>query len=368
MHLQTRLIWQENTRTHNVLYYATHCDVFSLGGALATLFVADIAEFGVDAGRALPQKTPSEPWWRAITNTVMGRTAQAETPEPPRPRTLRMYNFGSPRVGNPAFAESFERLMKAGRITQAYRIVNAQDVIARVPRPMLNIDYEHCGRTVLIEEPGGVGTSEGTPPDRHPDTSLGKDLWIEGESDVNRLDPVRDYRNATRSPIAEGSLLNELLRAYREASGGADATTPKPSAVEMQVLAAVANLTNDSNNGYEGPSPNESSRTPYKDNASINTRNPSNQLSEQFGALASRLSKASMTDLTTMIGIDRMYASRELQMAQSLVKGEALAHHLEDSYYAAMGRAVGFVATVGEKIVPASSPMSRGAQVALDDN
>lgn len=27
----------------------------SLGGALATLFTADIAEFGMDAGRALPQ-------------------------------------------------------------------------------------------------------------------------------------------------------------------------------------------------------------------------------------------------------------------------------------------------------------------------
>jgi hypothetical protein len=37
---------------------------------------------------------------------------------------------------------------------------------------------------------------------------------------------------------------------------------------------------------------------------------------------------------------------------QALFKGDALSHHMEDSYYAAMGRAVGFVAVVGEDVVP----------------
>ena len=52
-----------------------------------------------------------------------------------------------------------------------------------------------------------------------------------------------------------------------------------------------------------------------------------------------------------MVGIDKNYANRELQLAQSFLKGESLAHHMEDSYFEAMGRAVGFNTTVGEEIV-----------------
>ena len=35
----------------------------SLGGALATCFVMDVAQYGVDAGRGLSQLEPSENWW-----------------------------------------------------------------------------------------------------------------------------------------------------------------------------------------------------------------------------------------------------------------------------------------------------------------
>jgi hypothetical protein len=80
--------------------------------------------------------------------------------------------------------------------------------------------------------------------------------------------------------------------------------------------------------------------------------NAANPLLSQLGAVATRLSKATITDLASVIGIDRTYANREVKLVQSFLQGEALAHHLEDSYYAAMGRSVGLKAAVGEDIVP----------------
>jgi hypothetical protein len=38
-------------------------------------------------------------------------------------------------------------------------------------------------------------------------------------------------------------------------------------------------------------------------------------------------------------------------MIQSILKGEALAHHMEDEYYMAFGRACGFDAKIGEELV-----------------
>lgn len=78
----------------------------SLGGALATCFVMDVAEYGMDAGRELPQLTPLSP---------------------PRPKALKMYNFGSPRVGNDIFCNKFNSIIANGAIDEAYKIVNNQD-------------------------------------------------------------------------------------------------------------------------------------------------------------------------------------------------------------------------------------------------
>lgn len=331
----------------------------------------------------------------AIASTIMGATAEEETTAqpPPRPKTLRMYNFGSPRVGNPAFAERFGRLIEAGRIDEAYRIVNAQDVVARVPRPMLNIDYEHCGRTVLIEEPAVVlvdnsedGSSNGAATTASldevlPEIMTGSVLWIEGESDFPRFDPVRDYRNATRSPIAEGSLLNELYSAYQQAQTSPrsqDASAIKVSPPTMQGTEAMS-TNRDSCDDDDDDSEEESFATTETNVVDIQDETgmklPSNkQLLEQLGAVASRLSKTSMADLTSVFGIDRAYATREIRIAQSLFSGQALAHHLEDSYYAAMGRAVGFVAKAGEDIVPLSSekflgsPLSPEAELGSADS
>ena len=264
----------------------------SLGAALATLFIADLAEFGIDAGRALPQSEPSDAWWKAVTNTFMGKEAQVASKKPPSPKSLRLYNFGSPRVGDKLFSEHFDKLLQEKKIDQAYRIVNNKDIVARMPRTMrtLSVDYDHCGSTVLVIEP----TQE----------NADKVLWIEGESDDTEC-PVRDYDKMLSSPTGEGTLLGDLLGTFK----GDDSKVEKEE-----------------------------------------------QLFTQLGNVASkfqkRLSTVTASDITSVIGIDRSFTDREINIMQALFKGDALSNHMEDSYYAAMGRAGGFVAVVGEGVVP----------------
>lgn len=265
----------------------------SLGGALATLFTADIGEFGIDAGRALPQTDASDAWWKSIVNTFGGKEEfVAPSKAPPRPKSLRLYNFGSPRVGNKAFTKRFDEVMKKGHINEAYRIVNDKDIVARVPRNMvtLQVDYDHCGKTVLVEEPAN-------------EKEKNRILWIEGETD-DSLCPVRDYENRIVSPTSEGSLIGDLM-----------------------------------------------SLTKGSGDASVEAEKSLNQLGSLASKFQERLSKVTLSDVASVIGIDKKFSERELKIVQSLVKGEGLAHHMEDSYYAAMGRAVGFRASVGEEIV-----------------
>jgi len=51
---------------------------------------------------------------------------------------VQMYNFASPRVGNPAFVGAYSAL-----IPQSYRVVNLADVVPMVPPTNLFWDYEH---------------------------------------------------------------------------------------------------------------------------------------------------------------------------------------------------------------------------------
>jgi hypothetical protein len=236
-----------------------------------------------------------------------------------------MYNFGSPRVGNPAFADKFELLIEQGRIDQAYRVVNSQDVVARVPRPMMGIDYEHCGRTVLIEEPLIESTMEDV--DYIEKAGIDPDpthvLWVEGESDFVRVDPVRDVRNITKGILSQGSLFDELYRAYKRDQGNKQ----EGEDINEGIVAAASAIS--SGTVDEGSK------------VAIESLSSSPQLLQQFSSMAARISQITITDLTSVIGLDRSYAERELQLARSVLKGEALAHHMEDSYYAAMRRAIG---------------------------
>ena len=57
-----------------------------------------------------------------------------------------MYNFGSPRVGNAAFARAYNQ-----SVPNSWRITNKLDVIPRVPRLM---GYSHIGNSCSVTPDG----------------------------------------------------------------------------------------------------------------------------------------------------------------------------------------------------------------------
>ena len=76
-------------------------------------------------------------------------------------------------------------------------------------------------------------------------------------------------------------------------------------------------------------------------------------------------------DVTQLLGLDSRFVMAELQMVKSLSTGEAITHHLEPSYYAAMVRAAraeglmaaggsdeGLMATAAASAVASSSSSS----------
>ena len=52
-----------------------------------------------------------------------------------------------------------------------------------------------------------------------------------------------------------------------------------------------------------------------------------------------RQTVSSSADVTQLLGLDSRFVQAELQMVKSIGTGEAITHHLEPSYYAAMVRA-----------------------------
>lgn len=132
----------------------------SLGGALATITAAELAA-GIDPKRGLRARRPPPPWWlaaatelaqRAGVSVAEGSMGQADE-QLSRLKSIEMYTFGAPRVGNGAFARYFDEVFDG---FAAYRVVNDRDIVARLPRHSNSagavLDYEHVGRTVLIAE------------------------------------------------------------------------------------------------------------------------------------------------------------------------------------------------------------------------
>lgn len=57
-----------------------------------------------------------------------------------------MYNYGSPRVGNAAFACAYDKC-----VPDSWRVTNRLDIIPRVPRLM---GYCHVGNSVSVTPDG----------------------------------------------------------------------------------------------------------------------------------------------------------------------------------------------------------------------
>ena len=302
----------------------------SLGGALATLFAADIAEYGMDAGRGLPQEEPSDPWWNAVVTRFFS-DGKDGTPSkgapPPRPKSLRLYSFGSPRVGDDAFVKTFDDFQRSGKLDESYRVVNNADVVARLPRTVNivlgSVGYDHCGATALITVPKEDNQSEEAEVKNKQAPPL---VWVEGESDDKEC-PVRDGTPLT-SPLGEGMLLGDLFDAVRSA--------------------------------------NEDQKQSKEDLRESYTTKLSNSFGKVSNLVAERLQSLSATDLVSIFGIDKKYAEREAKIIQSIATGEALAHHMEDEYFSAMGRACGFIARVGEELI--EIPMEGDSASTIDEN
>jgi len=303
----------------------------SLGGALATLFTADVAEFGMDAGRSLPQLAKSDPWWNSLS-TLFSKPDSSKNkppPEPPQPKSLRVYTFGSPRVGNIEFVSKFRSLLNDGSINQAYRMVNNADIVARLPRTINTlvlgtVGYDHCGATALISSPKATEFQENKSKDsdKHDiDDKATPLIWVEGESNSDEC-PVRDGTPLT-NPLASGALLGDLLESVKNVTSESPAIKLDPNTVNKSLTLSLA---------------------------SDYVKNLGSIASKITDTVSDRLQSVSVSDITSVVGIKKDYAEREFNLVQSVVNGQGLAHHMEDEYYQAMGRACGFIALVGKEI------------------
>jgi hypothetical protein len=190
-------------------------------------------------------------------------------------------------VGNAEFVETFDSLVNNGKINVAYRVVNGNDVVARLPRTFNtglfgSIGYEHAAPTVLISIPNEQITAESEPL-----------LWIEGQSQGFRC-PVRDG-TVLSSPLARGSLLGDIVSSVEQNSVNTTST-------KIDYLNYISKLT---------------------------------------GAVKERMGKFSAADIPSIVGIDKSFVERESKIIQTIFSGEAISHHMEDQYYLGIGRACG---------------------------
>ena len=186
----------------------------SLGGALATLLAFDISRAA--AGLLSPPPDPGstssyDPYHQCGESEALARQM--------RLLDVHLCTFGAPRVGCPEFRSLFERLQRG----RCYRVVNSDDIVARMPRgAAVNrlLSYEHVGKTVMIGAAGGP-------------------CWVEGESEG--LCPLVDASPfaATELPSA-ASGLSGVLQLLGVGDTGA-----------AQLLAAL-NVASDVSRGIDG--------------------------------------------------------------------------------------------------------------------
>ena len=67
-----------------------------------------------------------------------------------------MYNFGSPRVGNKKFVETYNELVE-----DSWRVFNKNDIVSSVPR---SGNYMHVDNAVAVSAEGHLEVYGGSPP------------------------------------------------------------------------------------------------------------------------------------------------------------------------------------------------------------
>ncbi|GMI36576.1 hypothetical protein TrCOL_g966 [Triparma columacea] len=194
---------------------------------------------------------------------------------------LVMYTYGAPRVGNENFCSAFDSLL-----TDAWRVVNGRDVVARLPRTINaavfgRVGYDHCGKTALVSP-----------------LEVEEKLWLEDVSDEGSC-PVRDGVVLT-SPLGKGNVLGDVWGAVEEGAGKAEGVEEKLKGIIDGVTGRIGEV-------------------------------------------------KSVLELASIVGIDSSYAQREVAMLESVVSGEAITHHMEGEYHLALGRLTGRRGRIEEK-------------------
>jgi triacylglycerol lipase len=114
------------------------------------------------------------------------------------PSTRGVATFGSPRVGTPAFADSFSAKLSG----KTLRYVNDQDVVTHVPPPF--VGYQHVGNERAIARNGAVSFGTAAIPDSSSD--------LVGHT--NHLLELFEGLDAGTLTIAPTLLLDHMPKAY----------------------------------------------------------------------------------------------------------------------------------------------------------
>ncbi len=132
------------------LYFCGH----SLGGALATLGAYEAAHTTFQDGAVKQVREERAKGGRGMGHARARRRSKnlprqplsLIVTRPPLSYQIFLYNYGSPRVGSAAFKAAFD-----AAIPDAWRVINAADIIPRVPRLL---GYAHVGHVVCLNRDG----------------------------------------------------------------------------------------------------------------------------------------------------------------------------------------------------------------------
>jgi len=273
----------------------------SLGGALAHLMATELVG-DVDITRGFKEKDDASLLGMAtkLGKDLFNQAKMTVTgTQLPKWKEVTMYSFGAPRVGNAEFARFFEALY-AGR--EAFRIVNDQDIVPRLPRGAgaagAVLEYEHVGRTVLVAEQSAEADGfDG--------------FWVEGASD-DAICPLRDV-SPLSNPFSSGGVLGDVGEETRSlASSIGDTISKVDAAAKVRSRAELQKAVN------EGLA----------------------SLDRTKQSITGKLQGMSAADALSMFGLDKRFVESELKLVESLAQGKAIEHHLEPSYFAAMKTAL----------------------------
>lgn len=257
--------------------------------------------------------TPSEPFVQKLRSTP-----------------LQCYTFGAPRVGSPEFVAALtEELSRDESVSAFYRIVNKEDIVARLPRSSrINrlVQYEHVGKTVLVD-----------------DLAEGEKIWVEGVSPG--VCPLQDL-----SPFSATNKVQPSRGKDWVAFDGDNATV-----LERNVDQVASVLRHSLGDRVPARLLSNFNLTKVSAGHAVNTAQASRStfLDRVFESIETAdlrgVSGVDIDEIRTAVeafiadiagGVDESFIERELSIFRSIIDGRALDHHLEPSYFLALKKVV----------------------------